>query len=72
MPKAIGVHTARELDYGTVSLERRPLTGGPVRPYRFRFRDEAYSPFVGQNGRYRFAQRLDPNAINPQTHSACG
>lgn len=44
MPEAICVDTGREVGYGTAPLERSPLTGGAVRPYQFRFRDEAYSP----------------------------
>jgi len=44
MPEAVCVDTGREVGYGTAPLERSPITGGPVRPYQFRFRDQAYRP----------------------------
>lgn len=44
MPEAVCVDTGREVGYGTVPLERSPITGGAVRPYQFRFRDQSYRP----------------------------
>jgi hypothetical protein len=44
MPEAICADTGREVGYGTVSLDRSPITGGAVRPYRFRFGGETYTP----------------------------
>jgi len=45
MPEAVCVDTGREVGYGTVPLERSPLTGGPVRPYEFTFESQRLSPF---------------------------
>ena len=33
LPEAICVETGQEVGYGTVSLEKSPLTGGPVKPW---------------------------------------
>ena len=40
----ICVDTGREVGYGTVPIEKSPITGGAVRPYQIRFRDTNYSP----------------------------
>ena len=44
MPEAVCVETGQEVGYGTVPLDRSPLTGGPVRPYHFHFDGTAYRP----------------------------
>ena len=44
MPEAVCVDTGREVGYGSVPIEKSPITGGAVRPYRFHFRNEDYSP----------------------------
>jgi hypothetical protein len=44
MPEAICVDTGREVGYGTVPIEKSPITGGAVRPFEFRFRESRYSP----------------------------
>jgi hypothetical protein len=44
MPEAVCVETGQEVGYGTVPIEKSPITGGAVRPYRFHFRNEEYSP----------------------------
>lgn len=44
MPEAICVDTGREVGYGTVPLERSPLTGGEVRPFRLAFQGNEYLP----------------------------
>ena len=44
MPEAVCVDTGREVGYGTVPIERSPLTGGPVRPYTFEFEGRRLSP----------------------------
>jgi hypothetical protein len=44
MPEAICVDTGKEVGYGTAPLDRSPLTGGPVRPFHFRFEGRDYRP----------------------------
>lgn len=44
MPEAICVDTGKEVGYGTVPLEKSPLTGGKVRPYTLTFGSRQYRP----------------------------
>lgn len=44
MPEAICVDTGRDVGYGTVPLEKSPLTGGPVRPFLLATPDGPMSP----------------------------
>ena len=44
MPEAICVDTKKEVGYGTVPLDRSPLTGGQVRPYHLVFENHSYRP----------------------------
>lgn len=44
MPEAICVDTGKEVGYGTVPLEKSPLTGGAVRPYYLVFENHPYRP----------------------------
>lgn len=45
MPEAVCVDTGREVGYGTVPLDRSPLTGGPVRPYTIVHDGRRYTPY---------------------------
>jgi hypothetical protein len=42
LPEAICVDTGEEVGYGTVPLEKSPLTGGPVKPWTLRHEDTEY------------------------------
>jgi hypothetical protein len=44
LPEAICVDTGMEVGYGTVPLERSPLTGGKVRPWSLKFGDSEFRP----------------------------
>lgn len=44
MPEAICVDTGEEVGYGTVPLERSPVTGGPVRPWTLEFAGSRFTP----------------------------
>ncbi len=44
LPEAICVDTGKEIGYGTVTLEKSPLTGGPIKPWKLAFEGEAYTP----------------------------
>ncbi len=44
MPEATCVDTGREVGYGTVPIEKSPLTGGAVRPWKLKFKDREYAP----------------------------
>lgn len=44
MPQAICVDTGREVGYGTVPLDKSPLTGGAVRDWKLKFEGREYSP----------------------------
>jgi len=44
MPEAICVDTGQEVGYGTAKLERSPITGGPVRPWKLKFKNQEYTP----------------------------
>jgi hypothetical protein len=44
MPEAICVDTGREVGYGTASLEKSPITGGAVRPWKLKHAGREYSP----------------------------
>lgn len=44
MPEAICVDTGREVGYGTVPLEKSPITGGAVRPFRLATSRGALTP----------------------------
>ncbi len=45
MPEAVCADTGREVGYGTVPLDRSPLTGGPVRPFTLTFGGRRYTPY---------------------------
>lgn len=42
LPEAVCVDTGQEIGYGTVPIERSPLTGGAVRPWSFEFAGRSY------------------------------
>src|SRR5262245_18641323 len=44
MPEAVCVDTGREVGYGTVPLEKSPITGGAVRPWTLKHGDRSYTP----------------------------
>lgn len=44
LPEAVCVDTGEEVGYGTVSLTRSPLTGGPVQPWALSFEGVEYRP----------------------------
>ena len=44
MPEAVCVDTGQEVGYGTATLEKSPLTGGPVKPWKLKFGDAEYTP----------------------------
>jgi len=44
LPEAICVDTGREVGYGMVTLEKSPITGGLVRPWKLAFRGNEYTP----------------------------
>lgn len=44
MPEAVCVDTGQDVGYGTVPLEKSPLTGGPVRPFVLKFGGHEYTP----------------------------
>lgn len=44
MPEAVCVDTGREVGYGTVPLEKSPITGGPVKPFVLRTPGGELSP----------------------------
>lgn len=44
MPQAICADTGRQVGYGTVTLEKSPLTGGPVLPWFLEHEGRKYSP----------------------------
>lgn len=45
MPEAICVDTGREVGFGTAPLEKSPLTGGSVRPFKLATPDGPLSPY---------------------------
>jgi len=44
MPEAVCVESGREIGYGTVPLEKSPITGGPVRPWSLTVAGRDYRP----------------------------
>ncbi|MDZ4289811.1 MAG: hypothetical protein U0984_17740 [Prosthecobacter sp.] len=44
MPEAVCVDTGREVGFGTVPLERSPITGGAVQPWSLEFQGQSYRP----------------------------
>lgn len=44
MPEAVCVDTGKEVGYGTVPVEKSPLTGGAVRPWSLKVADKEYRP----------------------------
>ena len=44
MPEAVCVDTGREVGYGTVPVEKSPITGGAVRPFRLATPDGELTP----------------------------
>src|SRR6266436_2759825 len=44
MPQAVCVESGREVGYGTVPLEKSPITGGPVRPWSLVVGERSHSP----------------------------
>ena len=43
LPEAVCVETGREVGYGTVPVEKSPLTGGAVRPWKLAFAGHDYT-----------------------------
>src|SRR6185437_323554 len=43
LPEAICVDTGQEVGYGTVPLQKSPLTGGSVRPWTIEFAGSRYT-----------------------------
>jgi hypothetical protein len=74
MPEAICVDTGREVGYGTVPLDKSPLTGGKLRPYRFAFEGTKYRPdeihhmFYGRSHLTFGWSRSEQNLILPWDH----
>ncbi|HYF35619.1 MAG TPA: hypothetical protein VD994_10045, partial [Prosthecobacter sp.] len=44
MPQAVCVDTGREVGFGTVPLDRSPITGGPVKPWTLTSNGQSYTP----------------------------
>ena len=44
MPKAVCVDTGQEVGYGSIPLEKSPITGGAVKPWALRFEGREYRP----------------------------
>lgn len=44
LPESVCVDTGEEVGYGTVPIEKSPLTGGAVKPWSFQFGDAKYTP----------------------------
>ncbi|MBT6155463.1 MAG: hypothetical protein HOL01_21325 [Planctomycetaceae bacterium] len=44
LPEAICIDTGKEVGYGTAPLEKSPLTGGPVKPWKLQFEEQSYTP----------------------------
>jgi hypothetical protein len=44
MPQAICVDTGKEVGFGTVPIDRSPITGGSVKPWTLSHRGTAYTP----------------------------
>ncbi|MEW6304914.1 MAG: hypothetical protein AB1705_15680 [Verrucomicrobiota bacterium] len=44
MPEAVCLDTGREVGYGTVPLEKSPLTGGPVRAWKLKHDGREHTP----------------------------
>jgi hypothetical protein len=44
MPQAVCADTGKEVGFGTVPIERSPITGGPVRPWTLSHRGQEYTP----------------------------
>jgi hypothetical protein len=44
LPEAVCVDSGREIGYGTVPMEKSPITGGPVRPWFLTLKDRSYRP----------------------------
>lgn len=44
MPEAVCIDTGREVGYGTVPLEKSPITGGEVRPFKLETPDGELTP----------------------------
>lgn len=44
LPEAVCVDTGQEVGYGTVPLEKSPITGGAVRPWKIEFEGQSYRP----------------------------
>jgi hypothetical protein len=44
MPEAICVDTGKDVGYGTASIEKSPLTGGQIRPWRLEFGEKQFRP----------------------------
>jgi hypothetical protein len=44
MPEAICVDTGQEVGYGTAKLEKSPITGGAVKPWKLKFGNDEYTP----------------------------
>ena len=42
MPEAVCVESGRELGYGTVPVEKSPITGGPVRPWSLTVGEQSF------------------------------
>jgi len=44
MPEAVCVDTGREVGFGTVPLDKSPITGGAVKPWSFTHEGRSYRP----------------------------
>ncbi len=44
LPEAFCVETGQEVGYGTAPLEKSPITGGPVKPWKLAFEGAEYTP----------------------------
>jgi hypothetical protein len=55
MPEAICIDTGKEVGYGTAPLEKSPLTGGKVRPFRLAFEDKPQMIQAAEKANFRHA-----------------
>lgn len=76
MPEAVCVDTGREVGFGTVPLERSPLTGGSVRPWVLVHDGRKYRPgrilelFYGRSHLVFGWRGMDANLAVPWDHLA--
>ena len=76
MPEAVCVDTGREVGYGTVPIDKSPLTGGAVRPFLLRHGGDEYTPrqvhdlFYGRAHVVFGFSRAERDLVVPWDHAA--